>query len=200
MSDTCFRQSDFPRWSCDRSVNVEHGRYLARHIRSPTHKSQPDAGGGELDEREVVGVVLFEASGDSSEVLNLVEEALDEIAEAMKETTEGGDVDAPGHWFDIGPGSASGDALAQGVAVVGTVTEENLTFSKGVEQVGGTLSIVGLAFGDLQGDRIAVGVHQSVDLGCQSTSRAPHASGSRVVPSGGAGALLRPPFLPLAAC
>jgi len=168
--------------------------------RSPTHKSQPDAGGGELDEREVVGVVLFEASGDSSEVLNLVEEALDEIAEAMKETTEGGDVDAPGHGFDVGPGSASSDALAQDVAVVGTVTEENLTFSKGVEQVGGTLSIVGLAFGDLQGDRIAVGVHQSVDLGCQSTSRAPHASGSRVVPSGGAGALLRPPFLPLAAC
>src|SRR6476660_6232464 len=103
---------------------------ILEQIRSPTHKSQPDAGGGVLDEREVVGVVLFEASGDSSEVLNLVEEALDEIAEAMKETTEGGDVDAPGHWFDIGPGSASGDALAQGVAVVGTVTEENLTFSQ----------------------------------------------------------------------
>jgi len=170
------------------------------HTRSPTHKSQPDAGGGELDEREVVGVVLFEASGDSSEVLHLVEEALDEISEAMKKAAEGRDVDAPGHGFDVGPGSTCSDALAQGVAVVGTIAKQDLALAKGVEQVSSALSIVSLAFGDLQGDWIAVGVHQSMDLGCQSAPRAPHASGSRVVPSGGAGALLLPPFLPLAAC
>ena len=58
----------------DRSSGKHGDRRTLGTARSPTHKSQPDAGGGELDEREVVGVVLFEASGDSSEVLNLVEE------------------------------------------------------------------------------------------------------------------------------
>src|SRR5258705_1833481 len=54
----------------------------------PTHKSHPDTCRGKLDEREIVGVVLCEARGDSSEVLELVEEALHEIAEAVEKGAE----------------------------------------------------------------------------------------------------------------
>ena len=54
--------------------------------------AHPDACGGELDEGEVVGVVLFVAGGDGAEVLELVEEALDEVAVAVEEGAEGGDV------------------------------------------------------------------------------------------------------------
>ena len=58
--------------------------------------SHPDSGGGEFDEGEVVGVVLFVAGGDGPEVLELVEEALDEVAVAIEEGAEGRDVGATG--------------------------------------------------------------------------------------------------------
>ena len=52
--------------------------------------SHPDTDGGELDEGEVIGGVLLVAGGDGPEVLELVEEALDEIAVAIEEGAEGG--------------------------------------------------------------------------------------------------------------
>ena len=77
--------------------------------------------------------MFFEACGDCSEMLELIEEAFDEISEAIQERAEGGDVDAPGHRLDVGPGSAFGRAVAQGVAVVGAITEQDLAFAQGVE-------------------------------------------------------------------
>src|SRR5580698_5104600 len=89
----------------------------ADRSRSPTHKSHPDSYCGEFDEGEVVGVVFFEAGGDGSEVFELVEEAFDEISKAVEIGTERGDVDAPWHGFDVGPGPSFVEGLAQGVAV-----------------------------------------------------------------------------------
>src|ERR1051326_4342818 len=96
------------------------------YSRSPTHKAHPDTSGGELDDGKVVGVVLFEACSDGSEMLELVEEALDEIAVAIEEGAEGRDVDAPRHGLDVGPRAALGQAGAQSVAVVGAVGEQDL--------------------------------------------------------------------------
>ena len=59
-------------------------------------------------------------------------------------------------------------------------------------------AVVSLALGELERDRVAVGIDEGMDFGRQSASRAPHASGSSVVPSGGG--VSRPPFLTLAAC
>ncbi len=56
--------------------------------RSPTHKSHPNSYCGELDEGEVVGVVLFIARGDGSEVFEFIEEALDEVAVSVEEGAE----------------------------------------------------------------------------------------------------------------
>src|SRR5258705_10373146 len=166
----------------------------------PTHKSHPDTGRGKLDEREIVGVVLFEARGDSSKVLELVEEALHEIAQVVEKGAESWPVHAPGYGLDVGPGAALGHARAQGVAVIGAVAEQDLARTEGAQHVGGALAVVGLAGAELQGNRIAVGIDEGVDLGRQPAPRAPHASGSRVVPRGGVGRVLEAPLLTLAAC
>lgn len=47
---------------------LEH-RSPAFPVRSATHKSHPDPGGGEFDKSEVVGVMLLEAGRDRSGVL-----------------------------------------------------------------------------------------------------------------------------------
>jgi len=165
--------------------------------RSPTDKSHPDSYCGEFDEGEVVGVVFFEAGGLGSEVFELVEDAFDEISKAVEIWTERGDVDAPWHRFDVGPGPSFVEGLAQGVAVVGAIGEQNLARGEAIEHIGGAAPVVRLACGQLEGDGQAIGVDEGVDLGGQSAARAPHASGVRDVPSGG---VLKTPFLTLAAC
>src|SRR5258705_2303031 len=162
--------------------------------RSPTHKSHPDAGRGKLDEREIVGVVLFEARGDSSEVLELVEEALHEIAEAVEKGAESWPVHAPGHGLDVGPGATLGHARAQRVAVIGAVGEQDLARTEGAEHVGGTLAVVGLAGAELQGNRIAVGIDEGVDLGRQSAPRAPMHLAPGLSPEAAWVSSSRPPF------
>jgi hypothetical protein len=58
--------------------------------RSPTHKPHPDSGGGELQQGEIVGVVFLKARCNGSEVFELVEEALDQVAEAVEEGLNAG--------------------------------------------------------------------------------------------------------------
>ena len=81
---------------------------FADHALGTTHKPHPDSRGGQFDEGEIVGVVLFEACGNGAEVLQLVEETLDEIAEAIEEGAERRNVETSGHRLDIGPGAALG--------------------------------------------------------------------------------------------
>ena len=75
------------------------------------------------------------------------------------------------------PGRAArGQVGAQGVAVVRAVGEQDLAVAEAVQHVDGALSIMGLAFGQLQRNGQAVGVDERMNLGRQSASRAPHAS------------------------
>lgn len=113
-------------------------------------------------------------------MLELVEEALDEVSVAVEEAAEGGDVLAVGHGLDVGPGASTGEILAQGVAVIGAVGQQDLAGPDGRQHVGGAATVVGLAFGELEGDGQPFGVDQSVDLGGQPTARATHATGSVV--------------------
>jgi hypothetical protein len=50
----------------------------------------------------ITPVVLFEAGGDRPEVFEFVEEAFDEISEAIEVWAERWKVDAPGHRLDVG--------------------------------------------------------------------------------------------------
>ena len=89
--------------------------------------------------------------------------------------------------------------LAQGVAVVGAVSEQDLPGLQAVEHVGGAAAVMRLALGQLDRDRHPVGIHQRVDLGGQAAARTPHALGSSVVPSLGWRGV-RAPFLTLPPC
>ena len=89
--------------------------------------------------------------------------------------------------------------LAQRVAVVGAVGDQDLAGPEPVEHVGGAPAVMSLPFGQLQRDRQAVCVDERVDLGRQPASRAPHALGSSIVPSGGRRGV-RTPFLTLPPC
>ena len=57
-----------------------------------------------------------------------------------------------------GSGSPGGEALAQGVGVIGAVGEHDLTRSHGAEELQCGRRVMGLALGELQRDRQAVGV------------------------------------------
>ena len=95
------------------------------------------------------------------------------------------------------PRACFANVLAEKVAVVGAVGDQDLTGAEALKHVGGAPAVVSLSLGQLQGDRQAVGIDEGVDLGGQPASRAPHAAGVRSVPSRG---VLRTPFLPFAPC
>src|ERR1700722_1033232 len=141
--------------------------------RSPTHKPKPYPDGGEFDEGEVVGVVLFVARRPGPEMFEFVEEALDEISKAIEVAAEGGDVHPARHWFDVAPCALSCEARPQGVAVVAAVGQENLTLAETFEHVGGASSGMSLPRRQLQENGQAVGVDQGMDFRRQSASRTP---------------------------
>jgi hypothetical protein len=164
------------------------------YSRSPTNKPHPDSCGGELYDGKMVCVVLFEAGCDGSEVLDLVKEAIDQIAVAIQEGAESQCLHPPGHGLDIGPGALADHRLAQRVAVVGAVGEKNLVWADAAQHAGGASAVMCLAFRQLEPDRQSIGIDESVDLGGQSAARAPHASGNIYTPRAGI-RCGRPPFL-----
>jgi hypothetical protein len=89
--------------------------------------------------------------------------------------------------------------VAQRVAVVGAVGEQNLSGLQPVEHVSSAAAIMRLSFCELDRDRQTVGIDQGVDFGGQSAARTPHALGSSVVPSLGWRGV-RTPFLTLPPC
>ena len=55
--------------------------------------------------------MLFESRGDGSEMLELVEEAFDPVAIAIEVGAEWRNIDAVGHWPDVGPCPSIGETL-----------------------------------------------------------------------------------------
>ena len=62
--------------------------------------------GGEFDECEVVGAVLFKAGCDGSEVFEFAKEAFDEVAVSIEEGAERWASLAGRHWLDVRPRTA----------------------------------------------------------------------------------------------
>ena len=147
--------------------------------------------------------MLLVSGGDGPEVFEFTEEALDAVSVAVQEGAEGRDVLATGHGFDVCPSAAFGECRAQGVTVIGAIGEQDLAVAHFIQHISRTPAVMGLTLAELESDRQAVGIDESVDLGGQPASRAPHAAGVRSVPKGGSRGgvgVLRTPFLTLAAC
>ena len=137
-------------------------------------------GGQEVDGAPVV------SGGDVSEVLELVEEALDAVPEPIGLGVVGDDDLAAAGGGDDRLGVCSGDELAQGVAVVSPIGDHAARVEVR-EKLGGGGDVVGLAAGEDEAQRPALRVGNRVDLGGQSSSGTPQSL------------ILGPPF-PVAAC
>lgn len=114
--------------------------------------------------------MLFEACGDGAEVFELVEEALDEIAFFVKLFVEARDIHTVWHRLDVGPGTAFGQGGAQSVAVISPVGEQGLAAADTAQHVFRAAAVMGLAFGQFQGERIAVGINHGMDFCGQSAA------------------------------
>ena len=79
-------------------------------------------------------------------------------------------------------------SVAQGVAVIGAVAQENVACLNRIEHVDRRATVMGLSGCELQADRPALRIDEGVDFRGQPAARATHAIGSGVF------------FLPLAAC
>ena len=113
-------------------------------------------------------------------MLDLAEEAFDEVAVSAEELAEGRDVFAVGHGSNVGPRPLLGQTVPSFIAVVGPVAEQDLPRTEFVEHVVRGSSVMGLSLGQLEGDGAVLGIHQGMDLGGQAAARATHATGSVV--------------------
>ena len=97
-------------------------------------------------------------------MFEFVEEALDFIALSVKPVAEGRRAETIGHGAYIRPSPALGEAFAKGVGIIGPVRQQNVSRPHGIEHVLGAAPVMGLAFGEFQGDRQAGGIDEGVDL------------------------------------
>lgn len=132
--------------------------------------------------------MLVEAGGDGAVMLDLVEEALDEIAAFVEARTEGGWINALVEWPDVGPRALADNHGAQRVAVVAAVSQQDAFARQCAKHIDGALAIMRLAFGQLERDRKTARIDERVDFGRKPTAGAAHATTSAAF------------FSPLAAC
>lgn len=132
--------------------------------------------------------MLVEAGGYGAVMLDLVEEALDEVAAFVELRTEGGRINALVERSDVGPCTLTDNHGAQRVAVVAAVSQQNAFARQCAKHVDGALAIMRLAFSQLERDREAARIDERVDLGRKPAAGTAHATTSAAF------------FSPLAAC
>ena len=136
---------------------------------------------------EVLGVFLI-ARRDGAKVFDFVEEALDEVSLAVQGLVEMVRGYAVGLGRDVGPEPVPQRGFAQGVAVIGSVRQQNAVAVQRGEKVFDGGAVMALPGGQEKVDRIAAGVDQGVDLRRQTAPGTSHA------------AIVEAPFFALAPC
>ena len=89
--------------------------------------------------------MLFITRRDGPEVLELAEEAFDEVSVAIEVGAERGNVHTIGHRFDVAPSALFFEPRPQGVAVVAAVGQEDLALAKSIEHVRGASPVMSLS-------------------------------------------------------
>ena len=112
------------------------------------------------------------ARGDSAEVFELVEEALDEIAFAVERVVACPLHFAVGLWGNHRADVAALESVDQGIGVVGLIGEQGAWIGA-VDQRLRAAQIVRLPRRKHQFDRIAQGIDQGMDFGGQSAAGSP---------------------------
>lgn len=150
-------------------------------------RSEPEACGGEEYGREEVSGELVEACGDASEVFELTEEALDEIALPIEVEIDRALQLAILLSGDVGTAAVGLDEIDDGLGVIAAISDESPGRRKAFDQGFDSGLVRSLAWREYDPQRQAILVHQDVDLGAQSSTRT-------------ADGVIRAPFLPPAAC
>jgi hypothetical protein len=127
-----------------------------------------------LNGGEEVDGVLFEAGCDPTGVLELVEEAFDEIALPVEDLAV-----APRHApasgrRNAGPDAPLAQALAEPVCVIGLVAEEAAVGREHIDQGGDGGEVMRLSWRQGQADRQPAAIDDRMDLGSQAAPRAPN--------------------------
>src|SRR3546814_15512086 len=98
-------------------------------------------------------------------MFEFIEESFDEITVSVEERAESRDVLTVRHWLDAGPCPACGQSGAHGVAVIGTVSQQDAAFAKTIEHCIGGSTVMRLPSGQLARTSTAQPHDQSMDLG-----------------------------------
>jgi hypothetical protein len=139
--------------------------------------SEPQPHRGELDHVEEVGGELVVAGSDAAEVLQLREEALDQVALAVETLAEAGFPAPVALARDVGRGALVLDQLADAIGVVGLIRQHDGSRDEMVEQCVGDLPVMRLACCQCKPDREPSRVDDDVDLGREP---APGATGTMI--------------------
>jgi hypothetical protein len=118
-----------------------------------------------VDAGEEVGGELIVASGKPSEVLETAEHALDRISALVQIRTKAALPLASYLGRDVGRGLLGFDELPHYVCVVGPVGEDDAPLRQSDEQRLGGFTICSLAWRQQEGERAALAVGESVQLG-----------------------------------
>ena len=149
--------------------------------------SDPESDGSECDCGEEVSCELVVSGGDGSEVLELVEEALDEVALAVDVGIDGALDLAVALGWDVRGGAVGRDKLEDGAGIVAAVGDGVARRGEAGEQRRDSRLVGGLARAEQEAQRQAPGIDDDVDLGAQSAPRS-------------SDGVIRTPFFPPAAC
>lgn len=118
--------------------------------------------------------MFFVARGDSSEVFDAIEEALDAVAPSIENGAEAGLPAAMDHRGNVRRRADGFDAPAEPVGVIRLVGEDDGVLAQPAQQLSGDRAIAGLTRRQDHFERPALGVGQSVNLGRQPAARAAH--------------------------
>lgn len=129
-----------------------------------------------------------EACGDSSVMLEPVEEALDPVSELVGKGAEHRRVDTVIKRPDVCIRALIRDFRPQRIAIVAAIGQQHAAFAEQTQHVGSARAIVSLAFRQLDVDRETVRINERVDFGREPTTGTAHATASTAF------------FSPLAAC
>lgn len=148
----------------------------------------PEPRGDEFDGSKEVFRSFVVAGGDTSEVLDPIEEPFHQVPLPIDPEGKGEAALAVGLRWDIGPSLPFGRLGADGVAVVALVGQQDVAFAETVDQRFGLGAVRDLARGQAEGDGPAFSIDERVDLAREPATGTSHA------------AIISTPFFPVAAC
>lgn len=148
----------------------------------------PNTASNQLDGGEKVERILVVSSGDSSELLEPVEESFDQIALPIDPGGKDEGSLAIGARRNVGPCLLFHRQGADGIAVIAFVGQQNGTVVHGLQQTSGFKAVVDLPAGQAQGNGATFRIDERMDFAGKAPTGTSHA------------AIVKTPFFPVAPC